>query len=289
MPESSGNGSGWVRVSVAPDPSQAVARERCMAALFESGAQGVHEDKTALITHFPPGTNVQQVLESLERADPKAAVETGPVPDIDWREAWKTRITAQEAGGLVVAPPWLAGASDPARTIVIEPGMAFGTGDHATTRGMLRLMARHLKPGMQVADLGAGSAVLSIAAARMGASRVYGVELDPDAIPDAERNVERNMMRNDGSGSVHIFEGDASVILPLLAPVNCVLANIISSVLLGLLPVIALALAPDGVVILSGILASERDGMLQAFESGGWRVTDEDSEDVWWSVSIARG
>ena len=87
---------------------------------------------------------------------------------------------------------------------------------------------------------------------------------------------------------MHVFGGDGAALLPLVAPVQIVLANIISSVLIELLPVIEAALAPDGTAVLSGILQEERPVMLEILASHGWQVQAEDAEDIWWSVSIAR-
>jgi len=273
----------WVSVRVSPGIDEG-SRDACMAALFAVGAQGVHEDGTALVTHFPPSTDLEAVHLALTEADQGVTIETAPVPDIDWSEEWKSRINTHDLGSLTVTPPWLADGCDPARTIVIEPGMAFGTGEHATTRGVVRLLPTVLRDGDIVADLGAGSAVLAIAAAKLGASRVYAVELDGEAIPDAEQNVQRNGVAD----RVHVFEADAGALLPLLAPVRVVLANIISSVLVELLPIIAASLTADGGAILSGILQEERAEMLAVLAATGWRVLDEDAEDIWWSVSIAR-
>ncbi len=273
----------WISVRVGPGPDEG-SRESCLAALFAVGAQGVHEDGTALVTHFPPQTNLEAVHRALSEADVGVTIETAPVPDIDWSEAWKSRIHAHELGALTVTPPWLAAGRDPERTIVIEPGMAFGTGEHATTRGVVRLLPTIMRHGDVVADLGAGSAVLAIAAAKLGASRVYAIELDGEAIPDAEDNVRRNGVAD----RVHVFEADAGALLPLVAPVRVVLANIISSVLVELLPVIADALTSDGGAILSGILQEEREEMLAVLRASGWQVLDEDAEDIWWSVSIAK-
>lgn len=275
--------SGWVSVRVRPDV-QPGAREACLAALFAVGSQGVIDEGAVLVTHFPPGADLEAVHAALTEADEQVMIETAPVPDIDWSEAWKTRIGAHELGALTVTPPWLAEGRDPVTTIVIDPGMAFGTGEHPTTRGVVRLLPRHLPAGAVVADLGAGSAVLAIAAAKLGATRVFAIELDADAIPDAEQNVAVNGVAD----RVHVFEGDAATLLPLVAPVHVVLANIISSVLLEVLPVIEQALVPGGVAILSGILLEERPTMLALMEAQGWRVLDEDPEDIWWSVSIAR-
>ncbi len=281
-PDSAPTKAPWT--SVRARASSEAARDACLAALFAVGAQGVHEDVQQLVTHFPPGTDLVAVHQALTEADDRVVIETAPVPDVDWSEAWKARIVAHELGPLTVAPPWLTEGRDPARTIVIEPGMAFGTGDHATTRGVVRLLPNVLRAGDVVADLGAGSAVLSIAAAKLGASRVYAIELDGEAIPDAEMNVARNGV----SDRVHVFEADAGSLLPLVAPVRVVLANIISSVLIELLPSIAEALTPDGAAIVSGILLEERETMLQVFASTGWTVRQEDAEQIWWSASIAR-
>lgn len=188
----------------------------------------------------------------------------------------------QHLGRLTVAPPWLAEGLDPATSIVIEPAMAFGTGEHATTRGVVRLLQSVIRNGDRVADLGAGSAVLSIAAAKLGAAHVAAIELDHDAIENAEENVARNGVAD----RVVVIEGDASLLLPLVAPVRVITANIISSVLKELLPGMRAALAPGGAAILSGILASERDEMLEAFRVGGWTLAAEDHEDAWWSATI---
>jgi ribosomal protein L11 methyltransferase len=167
---------------------------------------------------------------------------------------------------------------------VIEPEMAFGTGEHQTTRGVVRLLPSVIRSGDRVADLGAGSAVLAIAAAKLGAAHVTAIELDHDAIANAEENVVRNGV----AARVTVLEGDAELLLPLVAPVRVVLANIISSVLTGLLPVIATSLTPDGEAVLSGILVEEREAMLVVLEGTGWALLAEDVEGMWWSARIAR-
>jgi len=276
-----GAAEGWHAVRVRPQASP----DAVLAALFAAGSQGVQQEAGGtLLTHFPPGTDVDAVRAGIDAADAGADVEVSVAETVDWTEAWKDRVRAHPLGDLTVAPPWLAHRSDPGRTIVIEPGMAFGTGEHATTRGVVRLMQRLLRPGDVVADLGAGSAVLSIAAAKLGARRVAAIELDEEAIGNAEENVARNGVAD----RVMVIHGDAADLLPLVAPVRLVLANIISSVLTELLPTVAGALTSDGEAVLSGILAEERAHMSAVIEAQGFRVTAEDHEDIWWSASIAR-
>ena len=268
----------WTAVRVVPVGD----RDAVVAALFASGSQSVLEDGPAFITHFPPGTDIALVRATVAQADADAQITTSDAAPIDWTERWKDRLTAYELGSLTVVPPWLAAGRDPATTIVIDPGMAFGTGDHPTTRGMIRLMQPLIRAGDLVADLGAGSAVLSIAAAKLGAGRVAAIELEHDSIDNAESNVRANGV----DGIVTVIEGDAALLLPLVAPVRVVLANIISSVLLSLLPAIRAALSADGNVVLSGMLREERDAMLAALAADGWVVDNEDTEELWWSVAI---
>ncbi len=274
--------SPWTRVAVRP--SHVDARDAVAAAMFGAGAQGLQEEGELLVTHLEAADGAVEVERAVRAVDKGAVIETRAVPAVDWSVAWRESIHAHEVGSLTVAPPWLAEGMDPARTVIVEPAMAFGTGDHPTTRGVLRLMQSVIHAGDAVADLGAGSAVLAIAAAKLGATRVAAVEMDADAISNAEENVARNGVAD----RVKVIEGDAALFLPLLAPVRVVLANIISSVLLELLPAIGRSLTSDGVAILSGILDEEREKMLTRFAAGGWRVIREDAEGQWWSVAIGK-
>ena len=271
--------SPWIAVQIQPGGDA----QKLIALLFAAGSQGVQEDGDALVTHFPPGTQTDELVRDIMDADRRARVSISLAPQMDWSE-WRASVRAHRVGALIIAPPWLASESDPSTTVVIEPAMAFGTGEHATTRSIARLMQRLHPMARNVADIGAGSAVLSICAAKLGAQRVVAVEIDQDAIGNAEENVRANGVAD----RVHVMQGDASVILPLIAPVDLVLANIISSVLTDLLPVIAGSLSAGGRAILSGILETERDGMLQEIRKGGWSVVAEDREDAWWSVLIER-
>jgi ribosomal protein L11 methyltransferase len=273
------NGS-WVTVRVHPGSH----RDEVIAALFENGAQGIQELGESIVTQVPSQEDADALVCAALAVSSDARVDTEPLIQVDWSEQWKKGIHEQILDKLTVVPPWLADGRDSATTIVIDPGMAFGTGEHATTRGVIRLLQRVIRRGDRVADLGAGSAVLAIAAAKLGATYVAAIELDHDAISNAEENVRRNGVAD----AVTVIEGDAATLLPLVAPVRVVTANIISSVLLELLPTIASTLDHGGSAILSGILDEERPMMLRALDDAGWVVDAEDREDIWWSATIAR-
>jgi ribosomal protein L11 methyltransferase len=268
----------WIALRITPVSN----REGVIAALFEAGSQGVQEDGACVVTHFPADAAIDAIREAVIDADPRADIRVTDAPETDYSQ-WRASVSSHRVGDLVIAPPWLATESDPRRTIIVDPAMAFGTGEHASTRGVMRLMQGVVRAGDFVADLGAGSAVLSIAAAKLGAARVAAIEFDHDAIGNAEENVSAN-----GVGErVEIIEGDATILLALLAPVRVVLANIITSVLIPLLPTIRASLENGGQAILAGILYEERDAMVRTLEADGWAIEREDTEDAWWSVQIA--
>ncbi len=268
----------WIALRITPDSN----RDGVIAALFESGSQGVQEDGTSVVTHFPSDARIDDIRDAVITADPRADIAVSEAPETDYSE-WRASVSAHRVGNLVIAPPWLAGDFDPATTILVDPAMAFGTGEHPTTRGAIRLMQGVVRRDDVVADLGAGSAVLSIAAAKLGARRVTAIEVDPGSIGNAEENVGVNAVEQ----VVEVIEGDATTLLPLLAPVRVVLANIVSSVLIPLLPTIRESLDAGGQAILSGILVEERDAMLAALDADGWTVQREYTEDAWWSVQLA--
>ena len=270
----------WLAVRV----NAGSARDAALGALFELGSLGVQEVGDELVTHFPDDVAASDVIGAVTRAAPHSTVATSHVDSVDWSEEWKKGVRVHDLGALAIVPPWLADGRDPACTVVIEPEMAFGTGEHETTRGVVRLLPAVIRAGDRVADLGAGSAVLAIAAAKLGARHVAAIEVDHDSIANAGANVSYNGV----AARVTVIEGDAEVLLPLVAPVRVVLANILSSVLLELLPTIRDALAAEGEAILSGILLDERDTMLAALARDGWRVVAEDIEGAWWTVHIAR-
>lgn len=267
----------WIALRITP----ASNREGVIAALFEAGSQGVQEEGACVVTHFPRDAAIDAICDAVMDADPGADINVADTPEHDYSQ-WRASVSAHHVGDLVIAPPWLANESDVQRTIIIDPAMAFGTGEHPSTRGMIRLMQGVVRAGDVVADLGAGSAVLSIAAAKLGAARVAAIEIEHDSIGNAEENVSANGVE----ARIEVIEGDATTLLQLLAPVRVVLANITPSVLIPLLPVIRASLAPGGQAILAGILCEEREAMIVALDADGWEIQREDTEGVWWSVQI---
>jgi ribosomal protein L11 methyltransferase len=186
----------------------------------------------------------------------------------------------------VVKPTWTAWAARDGQVVIeVDPQMAFGTGEHATTRGCLRLLDSVLLPGDRVLDVGSGSAILAIAAVRLGAAEAVAVEYDPDA----NLNARENLAHNGVAERVRLIEAMADpALLAGLGRFDLVLANILSGVIRPLLPALrdSLGASPEGRLIVSGILRSEAAEVTAAAQAAGFRVERVDEEDEWWSALL---
>ena len=211
----------------------------------------------------------------------------------EWEREWKRGLQPRQVTErLVVKPSWTEWKTEPGQVVIeIDPEMAFGTGEHATTRGCLRLLDQVIRPGDRALDVGSGSAVLSIAAAHLGAREVVAIECDPDA----NLNARDNLRHNRAEGRVRLIEAAADrELLAELGAFDLILANILSGVIRPLLPAFQRALAPsaNGHLIVSGILEHEAEAVAQDAEAAGFRVTEVDREDdvegVWWSALLER-
>jgi ribosomal protein L11 methyltransferase len=212
------------------------------------------------------------------------------ISEEDWAASWKAHYHPVRVGGrLVIKPTWEAWppgnqpqAARPGDLVIeLDPEMAFGTGTHETTQMCLELLERHLRPGDTVADFGAGSGILSIAAALLGSGPVQGWELDPVAAEVARRNFERNGV----GGNCAVTTGDA-----LEAPAGrygVVLANVHTPFLLRLIPRLPDCLAASGRAILSGASETTQPALLQALQAAGLETIEEAHRGEWVGV-VAR-
>jgi ribosomal protein L11 methyltransferase len=201
----------------------------------------------------------------------------------DWAKLWREGLRARRVGERIwVTPSWDVDAADPTGVvIVVDPAMAFGTGEHGTTRGCLRLLEHAMRPGASVLDVGTGTGVLAVAAAKLGASAVHGVDNDPEAIENATGTVAANGVSD--RVTLEQREVDDECLRATPGAYDLILANVLSGVLRPLLPAFVAALRPRGILILSGILQTEADDIVEAARASDLHLTREDREDEWWS------
>jgi ribosomal protein L11 methyltransferase len=181
----------------------------------------------------------------------------------------------------MVSPTWEeAAVGEGVHLLSLDPGMAFGTAEHATTRGALRLLDPRLRAGDRVADVGAGSGILSIAAALLGARCVLAVEMDPWACQVARENAERNGVLD----RIQIVQAEVGPeALPGELPFDLIVANLESATLRRLLVGLRRSATVEGWTLLGGVLLSEADAIVRAAKESGFSLDDEDREEEWWT------
>lgn len=280
----------WLEITVTTSPA---AAEAVGDVLFQSRVGGIEElragDREIRLRAYLPvgpstGVTMDAIRARLSSLDGYgldtggAHVETAEIDEETWAEAWKAHVRAFPIGRrLWITPTWDRTAPPPGTVSVeLDPGMAFGSGLHPSTRMCLEVLDGRLRPGDVVADVGTGSGILAIAASKLGASRVLAVDNDPVAVAVARRNVGHNGV----SGVVEVREGDLLSGLDVRA--NVILANLTADLHLAFLPTGPRSLAPGGILAASGIAdrhartveaAAAAAGLVtaQMLASGEWR------------------
>lgn len=292
----------WTKITVDADPR---AEEVVSNILMEAGAKGVEiqgsesflsqeapvtwdvadpmEDSVpyGLSAYYPASEAefalmmVRQRLDALRSCDQdgsmgKLAASTETVSDADWENSWKKYFQpVRVADFMVVKPTWVDYNADPDQVVIeVDPGMAFGTGNHETTRLCLALMEKFVHEGETVADVGCGSGVLALAAAKMGAEHVYALDVDPIAVEVTQQNAAVNGVQN----TVEAIQSNLLSALPEGTTVDMVVCNIIADAIIQLTPSIPDVLRKNGMFLCSGIIADRLNDVLKALNDANLRV-----------------
>jgi ribosomal protein L11 methyltransferase len=221
-------------------------------------------------------------------------VQTSPLPDEDWTTSWRENFPPLYIGPFLIAPPWEEVDENQSIVIRLDPGLAFGTGQHPTTRMCLELLAEQLhdwpiETPKRVLDVGCGSGILSIAAAKLGAE-VWASDLDPFCIRATEENTEVNSV----SDLVHIVEAAGADWTQQQYPL--VVTNLMSALLIQLASQLAARVHSEGRLLVSGISAPRADDVENAMHAVGFetlqkRELDGESRGEWverWTAFVFR-
>ncbi|MEE9614018.1 MAG: 50S ribosomal protein L11 methyltransferase [Thermodesulfobacteriota bacterium] len=259
----------WIEVVAKGPPA---SKGEAAALLIASGSPGVLETskgRTQTLTAYFSGSSLRDIaLLRKKAASIGWKLTTSPYTEEDWLVKWRRNLRPLRAGRVLVKPSW-SGARRRRGEVVLEidPGMAFGTGHHATTRLCLKALSAYLGPGGSgrvgggnVLDVGTGSGILAIAAKKLGAKSAIGIDIDPEALKVARKNARLNNVKvSFSSKAVSEVRGRYRVVV----------ANILAGVLIGLAPDIVRKVGPGGILILSGILKEEAGGVRDAYAELG--------------------
>ncbi|MBI5103238.1 MAG: 50S ribosomal protein L11 methyltransferase [Nitrospirae bacterium] len=270
-------------IITAPDES----RDAITSRLAGLGAAGFSEDGETLTAYFNDRGCVDSIPEELENLraalaasglNPDFTYRFGILPDRDWNEVWKKNFSPIDVGErFTVIPSWLN--YDTSRIpLIIDPGMVFGTGHHESTRTTLQLIeklsARTKKETFL--DIGTGSGILAIAAARLGFKKVTGIDIDPLCVDAAARNARLN-----GLDNIAIYECGIDGVSGTF---QMIAANLLSEILIGIAGSLAEHLDTGGIAVLSGIMTRQETGVKQAMVSAGLVPQDQITEGQWISL-----
>jgi ribosomal protein L11 methyltransferase len=224
---------------------------------------------------------------ALAAAGLEARTSVRDVAEADWAEAWKEHFHVERYGRIVVVPSWGEyRAVEGDAVIALDPGMAFGTGQHETTRMCLEALGRTVTAGMRVLDVGCGSGILSLAAAKLGAREVVALDVDPDAVRITRENAAAN-----GMDAIGAQEGSLGDAWPLAAPpadFDVAVANIIAGAIIEMAPELAGAVRAGGRVIVSGIIADREGETRAALERVGLTIDDVRAMGEWRCIEARR-
>ena len=253
------------------------------------------EDPTApyqVTAHIPEDEAAGAAVEATERAlwhlqafglRPLGALQVRAVEDTDWTEGWKEGYVPQRIGRVVIVPSWLDEPMAPDEvTVRLDPGMAFGTGLHPTTRGCLELMQRIGPMPARVLDVGSGSGILALAALRLGAGQVDCLDTDGVAVEATLANAGANGLGDQVNARQGTLPEHAGESYPL------VLANLVATVLVELAPRLAAHTAPRGTLLASGIIAARADEVVAALSGAGFTMGERLEQEDWVSLRMRR-
>jgi ribosomal protein L11 methyltransferase len=283
----------WLEIAV---PAHAEAVEAVSEILSRVGYNGIavevplergrgtdHTVKAYLIDDADAFAKVSDVRDALGHLQafglgPIGELTARVVDDKDWLESWKAEFVPIHIGAFVVRPTWSEPADD-AVEIVLDPGMAFGTGLHPTTQQCLEALSTLPLEGRSVLDVGTGSGILAIAAAKRGASPVVAVDTDTLAVDAARENAVANGVAIPvGVGSAADVPGRFEVVI----------ANIVAPVLQRIAPHLAARLASGGTLLLAGITAPAEAATREAFSHVRLEVLDRNERDDWVALALRR-
>ena len=214
-----------------------------------------------------------------------AKLETVGVNEEDWANSWKAYYKPIKIGSrLVIVPAWEKYNASPDELVVrMDPGMAFGTGTHETTRLVIQMLEKYTKKGCRMLDVGTGSGILAICASRLGAGECRAYDIDPMAVRVANENIKDSGLTNiTCEVSDLLRQADRS------RPYDLICANIVADIIIRMTPDVSPFMHENTVLLASGIIAERADDVIDCFESHGFRIVEKLTDNGWCGLAVMK-
>ncbi len=254
--------------------------------------QILNADKTvAAVSVFVPSDrsymdDLAFIRQRMEALGLHGQVELVGVNEEDWANSWKQYYKPLKIGErMVICPAWEHYTPAEGELVIrMDPGMAFGTGTHETTRLVIRLLEHYTRPGCRMLDVGTGTGILAICASRLGADTCRAYDIDPTAVRVARENI-----KDSGLANVTCDQSDLLKQVSLDGgPYDLICANIVADIIIRMVPDVGDYLADDGVLLASGIIAERCEDVVRAFEAHGFEIVEKLTDNDWCGLAVKK-
>ena len=214
-----------------------------------------------------------------------ANITVSGVNEEDWANSWKEYYKPIKIGEkIVIVPAWEKYTQQEGEIIVrMDPGMAFGTGTHETTRLVIKLLEKYIKNGMRVADVGCGSGILAICASKLGAAECKAYDIDPVAVKVANENI-----KDSGLSNVTCEVSDLLRQVDKSTPYDVICANIVADIIIRMMPDVGALMNENSVILASGIIVERSQDVISAFDEHGFKIVERIDENGWCALAVMK-
>lgn len=262
----------------------------CYGDLIDESILNADKTIASVSVYLPQDRSVAECIAFLKErfsmsglTDPK--IETVGVNEEDWANSWKAYYKPIKIGSrLVIVPAWEKYDAKEGELIVrMDPGMAFGTGTHETTRLVIQLLENYTKPGCRMLDVGTGSGILAICASKLGAKECKAYDIDPMAVRVANENIKDSGLEN-----ITCEVSDLLRQVEKTKPYDLICANIVADIIIRMTPDVGAYMHENTVLLASGIISERSDDVIQCFEKNGFRIVEKLEDNGWCGLAVMK-